>query len=167
MPENTTAPARAIMTRNELASHQTDQYGRDYRESDDGYGDMEAESRHGWRAVASWGRDGWNLGDWPYVAMYVRTVNPGTMTDGRLDRNYQLMQIVEGDRTTWSFAAETDLSAAIDYLFLWYAAGEDWAPLSYDDRAALDAGELTVDSKFRGGYRPFRSTGTASTSKEH
>jgi hypothetical protein len=182
MSENITAtPARAIMTRAELATHQADQYGRNYSESCDGYEDMEAEGKRGWTALASWGRDGWNLGDWPYVAMYVRTVNTGAMscktcganlTDGsgdgtnghwqncttpyshgKLTREYQLMQIVEGDRTAWAFGSEEDLSAALDYLFLWYAAGEDWAPLSYDDRAALDAGELTVDSKFRGGYR--------------
>ena len=29
------------------------------------------------------------------------------------------------------------LGAVLENLFLWYAAGEDWAPLSYEDRARL------------------------------
>lgn len=135
---------RPLMTRDELASHQGASYGRDYAESGSGWEDMEAEENRGWHAVASWGRDGWNLGDWPYVALYTRV---------SVGKGYELMQIVEGDRTAWAFDSPGDRDAAIDYLFLWYAAGQSWAPLSYDDRAKLDAGELTVDEKFRGPYR--------------
>jgi hypothetical protein len=131
------ARERPIMTAAELREHQTASYGRDYRESDDGYSDMEAEEKRGWRALAGWGRDGWDLGDWPYVVMYTR----------RSGDKFELMQIVEGDRTAYEFATADDRRAALDYLFLWYAAGESWAPLTYEDRARLDAGELTVDPK--------------------
>ena len=43
---------RPLMDAAELKQHQVDSYGRDYRVSDDGYGDMEAEEGKGWRAVA-------------------------------------------------------------------------------------------------------------------
>jgi len=132
------------MTAAELRTHQVTQYGRDYRESDDGYSDMDAEGRRGWHPLASWGRDGWNLGDWPYVVMYTRQAAD----------HYELMQITEGDRTVYSFGTEQERSEAIDYLFLWYAAGQRWAPLSYEQREELDAGTLEVDPMFTGPYRP-------------
>lgn len=141
---STSTFSRPMMTRAELAQHETCSYGRDYRYSDDGYSDMEYESKaHGWHPLAGWGRDGWDLGEWPYVAFYVR----------RDDATFRLLQIVEGDRTEWSFATQADLYAAIDYLFLWYAAEEDWSPLTYEQREDLDAGTLAVDEKFRGPYR--------------
>lgn len=137
---------RPRMTAAELAKHQVLQYGRNYAESDDGYGDMEAEQRRGWRALPNWGRDGWNLGDWPYVMIYAGEL-------GEPGRPFGLMQICEGDRTVYAFASEADRDAALDYLFLWYAAGKHWAPLTYEDRPALDAGELDPEAKWRGPYR--------------
>jgi hypothetical protein len=137
---------RPMMTAAELAGCQVNQYGRDYTESDDGYDDMAAEEGRGWHANAGWGRDGWNLGDWPYVVIYTREFADDQHPFG-------VMQIVEGDRTVYAFASKADQDAALDYLFLWYAAGSRWAPLTEEDRGRLDAGELTVDEKFRGPYR--------------
>ena len=162
---------RPLMTATELAEHQAEQRGRDYRESDDGYSDMEAEQRRGWRAIANWGADGWNLGAWPYVMIYTRDTAScqscgANLADGSGDGTgghwqnctapagrFALMQIVEGDRTAYAFTSEADRDAALDFLFLWYAAGQRWAPLAEGDRAKLDAGELTVDAMFRGPYR--------------
>ena len=138
---------RPLMTAAELAEHKVRSYGRNYAESDDGYTDMEAEERRGWTAISSWGYSGWDLGGWPYVAMYHR----------ERGGKFELMQIVEGDRDVYSFESEADRYAATDYLFLWYSAGKQWAPLRYEDRAALDAGELSVLPKFRG---PVRFEGT-------
>lgn len=138
------APTRPLMSAAELATHQVTAYGRNYAESDDGYGDMAVEEDRGWHSCAGWGRDGWDLGSWPYVVIYRRK-----LPDGK----FGVMQICEGDRTVYAFTSEADRDAAIDYLFLWYAAGEDWAPLRYDQRAELDEGELAVDEKFRGPYR--------------
>lgn len=133
---------RPIMTSAELAQHKVTSYGRNYSESDDGYSDMEAEEKRGWQALANWGRDGWNLGEWPYVMIYVRQ-----------DAKFKLMQIVEGDRTEYEFASEEERSAAIDYLFLWYSADKRWSPVTWEQRSALDSGLLTVDDKYRGPYR--------------
>jgi hypothetical protein len=128
----------------ELAEHHAGDYGRDYRFSDDGYGDIEHERKTGkWLVVAGWGADGWDLGDWPYVSFLIR----------KQGERYGLLQIVEGDRSEWTFDTQNDLRAAIDYLFLWYSAGEDWSPISYEQREALDAGEIRVDERFRGPYR--------------
>jgi hypothetical protein len=49
-----------------------------------------------------------------------------------------MQQIVEGDHTLYRFSSEEDRNAAIDYLFLWYAAEKSWAPLEYEDREKLD-----------------------------
>lgn len=133
---------RKIMTAAELREHKTTDYGRDYRESCDGYGDMEAEEKRGWHAVSGWGRDGWDLGNWPYVVISTREQH----------NKYGLMQTVEGDRDVYWFSSEEDRSAAIDYLFLWYAAGNRWAPLAESDREALNAGEMTFDEKWRGPF---------------
>jgi len=134
---------RAIMTKTELASHHAGAHGRDYSQSCDGYEDMEAAGRQGWRVISSWGRDGWNLGHWPYVAIYMREAA------GR----FELQQVVEGDHDVYTFSSEADRSAAADYLFLWYAAAEHWAPVTCDQREALDIGyPLAIGEKWRGPY---------------
>ena len=143
---------REIMTAAGLREHKASEHGRDYRLSDDGYGDMAVALRRGWRDVSGWGRDGWNLGDWPYVMVYFREAGD----KGSLfvpGRRFELMTVCEGDHTMYAFESAEDRDAATDYLFLWYAAGERWAPLTWEQRAELDAGTLVVDEKFRGPYR--------------
>ena len=136
---------RAIMTRAELAEHKAGEHGRNYALSDDGYGDMEVAERSGWSSIAGWGRDGWDLGDWPYVVISERYRNG----------KYEMRQTVEGDTTVYRFDNAEDAHAAIDYLFLWYGCdshvGRE-AGLTYESREALDAGELTVDERFRGPF---------------
>lgn len=136
-------PTRPIMGRDELQTHHTDAHGRDYNVSCDGYEDMEAGEKTGWHSRASWGADGWDLGNWPYVVLQTC----------RRDGKYLVQQIVEGDHDLYAFDTIDDRDAALDYLFLWYAAGKDWAPLTYEERELLDAGGFTVEPKFRGPYR--------------
>lgn len=139
-PMTEQATAYVPMTREELASHRNFSHGRDWTVSGDGYDDMEQAGKRRWHAEANWGRDGWNLGSWPYVAIYLRDTGDA----------YELQQIVEGDHDVYVFDSAQDRERAVDYLFLWYAAGQSWAPLGYEDRDALDRGELTVDAKWRG-----------------
>ena len=141
-----------IMTSAELAKHKVTYHGRDYSRSDDGYGDMEVAGNSGWQVIPSWGLDGWDLGSWPYVAIYARESNDGSITDGKLTRFYELQQIVEGDHTVWSFATSAERESAINYMFLWYAADQDWAPLKWEDREKLDRGEMEFDSKYLGPF---------------
>jgi hypothetical protein len=155
---------RAVMSRAELAAHKVESYGRNYSESDDGYSDMDIERGRGWHSIAGWGADGWDLGNWPYVVISVRC--PST-DDGC--GQYQVMQTCEGDRDVYSFDTNADQSAAIDYLFLWYAISDadrygerdaDWSALAgydpetgdYPARVALDAGTLEVPERLRGSY---------------
>ena len=135
---------RPIMTADELRTHKVKSYGRDYAESGDGYEDMEAEEGRGWHALSGWGRDGWDIGTWPYVVIYTRTISA---------TRYEVMQIVEGDRDVYAFDSEADQHAAIDYLFLWYAADKHWAPITCDQRPMLDTGyPLAIGDKWRGPF---------------
>lgn len=139
------SPTRPIMGAVELATHRLGSRGRDHTVSDDGNDDMYLATRTGWRLLAGWGADGWDLGTWPYVSIQIkeRTKAP----------RYLLQSICEGDHDTYGFETDAERDAALDYLFLWYAADNDWAPLTYDQRAQLDEGGFEVDPKFRGPYR--------------
>lgn len=132
---------RPIMTRDELATHHLTEHGRDYSRSDDGYGDMEQATKAGWHVLSGWGRDGWDLGDWPYVVLSVRDIAG----------SFQLQSVCEGDHTIYVFNSDDDRSAALDYLFLWYQAGTGDLHIEID-REALDAGTLRVDPMYRGPY---------------
>jgi hypothetical protein len=134
--------SRGIMTAAELAAHKAGEHGRDYRLSDDGYGDMEVAERRGWRVISSWGSDGWDLGEWPYVAVYAREQGG----------KFEMQQVCEGDHTLYQFGSEAERTAAITYLFLWYSADKTWSPLTWEDRERLDRGELEVPFKFCGPY---------------
>jgi hypothetical protein len=57
----------------------------------DGYDVIEAAEKKGWRAIGSWGRDGYDLGSWPYVIIFFR----------RKGDEYQLIYYVEGDVTMY------------------------------------------------------------------
>ena len=85
----------------------------------DGYDVMDAVARTpAWTALSSWGRDGWDLGGWPYVVTYTR----------RRDDRHELAQYVEGDVDTYSYATREELYAAIDHLafFYWQHHGDSW-----------------------------------------
>ena len=111
---------------------------------------MEIAERQGWHVLANWGRDGWNLGEWPYVMIYIRNT---LMAPPKYGIQFEMQQVVEGDHDIYRFDNEDDRDAAIHYLFLWYAADKSWAPLKWEDREKLNRGELEVDEKFRGPYR--------------
>lgn len=82
---------------------------------DDGYDFIGAGASNGWHAVAGWGRDGWDLGSWPYVVVLFR---------GDLERAIY----VEGDITVETFATREDRETATDEtaLFYWRADDADW-----------------------------------------
>lgn len=156
--------ARPVMTRAELAQHAVRSHGRDYSQSDDGWSDMDVAAHSKWRAVAGWGRDGWDLGDWPYVVVSVREHDSrecdpicahagDTGTD--FCRRFEMRQTVEGDTDVYAFETEADRNAAIDYLFVWYGIGRDydeWATAGLTSREALDAGTLRIPAEFRGPF---------------
>lgn len=84
----------------------------------DGYDVMEAAAHERWVAIPAWGRDGWDLGDWPYVVIYAR----------RTPDAHQLVYYVEGDVTAYAYATREERNRAIDELafFHWKHQGEPW-----------------------------------------
>jgi len=81
---------------------------------DEGYGWMERLPR-GWKPVAAWGRDGWDLGSWPYVIVVeYRDPEQGV---------YAVGTYVENDITVQRFETAEEQSDAIDTIaeFYWRA----------------------------------------------
>lgn len=158
-------PTRPIMTRDELAAAQVGAYGRDYSRSDDGYDDMDVAAEDGWVSVSGWGRDGYDLGDWPYVTVSTKILDGSDSLKYATTANFGLLTTCEGDHTRYHFKTREDLYAAIDYLFIWYGIGreyDEWAVLgiggwsdelkTYPARDALDAGTLRVPAELRGPF---------------
>jgi hypothetical protein len=82
---------------------------------DEGYDRMNFARETGWKPISSWGRDGWDLGSWPYVIVYHRGE-----TELALD--------VEGDITLETFATVEERDSRTDELafFNWKNANEAW-----------------------------------------
>ena|ERR1039458_7277429 len=126
--------------------------------SGDGYDRIGLANRYGWSALPGWGQDGWDLGVWPYVVVFIRD-RKGSDADHGLQIGhdlYDLAQNVEGDASCYTFGSVEARSAAIDYLFAWYQVGGDLKD-EFDTlgitREALDGGTISVPEIYRGPYR--------------
>jgi hypothetical protein len=113
----------------------TDLFGKDYRTpaesfweaermaGGDGYDVMaKASDEHGWHAVAMWGHDGWDLGDWPYVVVYVRKLDPELVSHaaGVCGGAYEMAYYVEGDVDVYRYLSAKQRERAIDELALFH-----------------------------------------------
>lgn len=85
---------------------------------DDGYAFIGAAEKVGLHAVAGWGRDGWDLLDWP---IYVAAI-------GKQGDEFVLLTYCEGDLTLKTFSTQGELYAAVDELAIWHwrQRGESW-----------------------------------------
>lgn len=62
----------------------------------DGYDWMDVISEHGWAVIPSWGCDGWDLGQWPYVMV------AGIRTADKIGNLFGMATYCEGDvKTYW------------------------------------------------------------------
>lgn len=90
--------------------------------ADDGYDWLARAEGDGWRAVSGWGRDGWDLGDWPYVVYCFRerVVGPRTL--------YERASYCEGDVAILTYSSAQDRSDDTDEsaLFHWVGNEESW-----------------------------------------
>jgi hypothetical protein len=97
---------------------------------DEGYGFIGVGEENGWRAISAWGRDGWDLGDWPYVVYLFRdrVVEPSTLDNDPATMAYERACYVEGDITIESFATAEDRERETDEsaLFYWRHQGASW-----------------------------------------
>lgn len=82
---------------------------------DEGYVFIGVGASADWRAVAAWGRDGWDLGEWPYIICLFR---------GDLERAIYC----EGDIRVETYASREERERATDEtaLFYWRSRGEEW-----------------------------------------
>jgi hypothetical protein len=116
---------------------------------DDGYDFIQAAERGGWRTVAGWGEDGWDLGDWPYVVFVFREV---VDEDGK---RFQRACYVEGDIRVESFATAqareeaTDVSAA----FYWRRASKSSIGKELYEACQTTPEDEPLPARFRGPYR--------------
>lgn len=104
----------------------------------DGYDWQGRTENNGWHMHASWGRDGWDLGDWPYVQY-------GSYAD---DGVFATLNYCEGDITIKTFATEAEMHADLDRaaLFHWLHRERDRHALEgVARRRGKDVQELTID----------------------
>lgn len=112
----------------------------------DGYDYLEHVERRGWITLASWGRDGWDFGDWPYVQYAIRR-----MTRHVAERDLRIMAYCEGDITIYDPDTPAEFFAKLDELAMW-----GWLRDVSDDDARR---RLAEDPARRGpysGYAAFR-----------
>ena len=124
-----------LMSAAELERHHASDHGR--ISYGDGYDDMEINERQGWHTIANWGRDGWEMGEWPYVMISARRKGSGA----------EVLSVCEGDHTIYQFDTYADHIRALNYLFCWYQP-----EIASVNRDELDAGTAIVDPKFLGAY---------------
>ncbi len=98
---------------------------------DDGYEFIGAGEAAGWRAVAAWGRDGWDLGSWPYVVYLFR---------GELER----ADYCEGDIRIETYATSDERERATDAAAMFHWRGESWVEgVDVDDPPARFRGPFS------------------------
>ena len=100
-----------------------------------GYDYIERAESRGWTALALWGKDGYDFGQWPYVIGFVRVVRDGAR------RLYGFGTYVEGDLTTDYFRSWDACNEAISRQAFWYwNAGQSDGPkdlaASFEDMQA-------------------------------
>jgi hypothetical protein len=82
--------------------------------SGDGY-DWIENLTGGWRVLPAWGRDGWDLGEWPYAIVAVCVARTEDST-----RVYGVATYTEGDTTLDAFATPAQRDHEIDNHAAWH-----------------------------------------------
>lgn len=106
---------------------------------------MEEIEAAGWGAVGSWGVDGYDLGQWPYVIIVIRRIEKG----GR--SYFGLGTYCEGDVTTRWFRAREALWEAVtkEAFFNWKNGQGDGPAIDLPETAA----ELPIELRRPSGWR--------------
>jgi hypothetical protein len=111
----------------------------------DGYDWMEKLDGTGWRALPNWGRDGWDLGDWPLVVIaHAHDTDNG---------DYLLAERVEGDVTVWAYHTKDERDTGTDRSarYWWSRDPERHGEAMVEALANTPEGEL-LDRRFRGPF---------------
>jgi hypothetical protein len=116
---------------------------RDYR-MNGGYDWMEAIGEHGWAVIPSWGCDGWDLGQWPYIM--VATIR----TADRIGNLFGVATYCEGDVTcTYYRTQRAQWNAISEHAFFWWKHGQAHGPVDLPEAAA------ELPSRYREPYSVF------------
>lgn len=84
----------------------------------DGYDWMGEAEAAGWVAIGGWGRDGWDLGDWPYVIILTCVAR---VPCEEVTRNvYGVASYCEGDVERWAFDTHEERIWKLDELAHFY-----------------------------------------------
>ncbi|WP_353748065.1 MULTISPECIES: hypothetical protein [unclassified Paenarthrobacter] len=103
---------------------------RDYH-MNDGYDWMELIGEHGWGVIPSWGCDGWDLGQWPYVMV------AGTRTADDIGNLFGMATYCEGDVRTYWFRTKARWFGAIsEQAFFHWKNGQAQGPDDLPEAAA-------------------------------
>lgn len=104
----------------------------------DGYDWMDVISEHGWAVIPSWGCDGWDLGQWPYVMV------AGIRTADDIGNLFGMATYCEGDvTTTWYRTKARWFGAISEQAFFHWTNGQAQGP---DD---LPAAAAEMPSRYR------------------
>lgn len=99
----------------------------------DGYDSMEALVNKGFHIYSSWGKDGWDAGDWPYVQIGLRA--PGLARhNGEMCSTsvYETVYYVEGDISIKEFPSREEAIAHLDTLVHWHWNNNSRGPRELD-----------------------------------
>lgn len=81
-----------------------------------GYDVMEAAHEEKWRAIPGWGKDGYDLGNWPYAIVFFRN----------RQTQYDIIYYVEGDVMMYTTPSEEIRNAIVDEIAFFHWKGEEW-----------------------------------------
>lgn len=99
----------------------------------DGYDWIEAAATTGWHVIGSWGKDGWDCGQWPYVLM---ALAKGSDEHGNF---YGITTYCEGDLATTFFRSQQEQWKAITEWCLWnWEHGQGDGPKVTQEQVAVD-----------------------------
>lgn len=110
-----------------------------HSEWDSGYDYMELAESNGWVAIGTWGQDGWNFGNWPYVMGFYRHERAGG------ENFWGFGTYLEGDLVTDYYESRTALMEAIDR-----RAFADWKGGHADGPTDLPGKFEDLPAKYRG-----------------
>ena len=97
----------------------------------DGYDWMDVISEHGWAVIPSWGCDGWDLGQWPYVMVAV------TRSADSIGNLFGIATYCEGDVTCTYYRTKARLWDAItEQAFSSWKNGQAQGPADLPEAAA-------------------------------
>ena len=109
-----------------------------------GYDWMELIGEHGWAVIPSWGCDGWDLGQWPYVMV------AGTRTADAIGNLFGMATYCEGDvKTTFDRSKAKFWDAVSEQAFFHWKNGQAHGPDDLPEAAAELPSRYRIPSMYQ------------------